>query len=283
MHARDILFHDRALIAVVKRPAVLTAPDRTSRPDALSAVRDHIQAAWNLKSLPWLAPAHRLDYAASGVLLFAKSSKSARVLALAHDERAIKKTYLAVVSGSPPSRSGEWSHILRKTSNTRRPRTVRIISNDRKRPLPQPRGHIDQDAKLAWRVVAQMRNLSLMEIDLITGRRHQIRSQFAHEGLPIVGDTLYGASASARNVRSSDWKMMNANEAIALHASNIDMPHPITQAQVVLSAAVPHLWTQAFGIALTNMANKRIKEIRAEGEAGNARRDGGHHNDEEMA
>ena len=255
------LFHDRHLIAVVKKPAVLTAPDRTSRPDALSAVRKFVQSSSELKSLPWLAPAHRLDYAASGILLFAKSSKSARCCMA--QQRAMRKRYLAVVNGSPPSGSGVWSHILRKTSDTRRARTVRIISDERPRP-PRPRGHIDQDAKLEWRVVAQARNLTLMEIHLITGRRHQIRAQCAYEGLPIIGDPLYGASAYARSSRSSDWKVMNENEAIALHASNIDMLHPITQNQLVLSTSVPNLWTQAFGVALIDMANQRIEEIRAE-------------------
>jgi 23S rRNA pseudouridine1911/1915/1917 synthase len=297
-----LLFQDRHLVAVAKPNGVLAMSDRTDRPCMQTTLREHLKSSLGLESLPWLAPVHRLDIPCSGVLLFARTSKAARRLSK-HFKRKkygssiFQKRYLAVVSGAPPEASGKMAHLLRKPADTSRPSRVHVsrrvvhppegVGGDAgSRPtgrsgsgLHNPwllrEGSVEQEAELLWRVVAQSddRRRSLVEVDLLTGRRHQIRAQFAFEGLPVVGDAQYGStylglqqrkrrrSGGKPSSSSSSWRVLEAAGAISLHASVLRVPHPISGCSITFTAPVPEVWRDAFGDGLCDIANTRVLEM----------------------
>jgi len=158
---------------------------------------------------------HRLDRPASGVVLMAKNPQAQAQLSEQFKARSINKKYLAVVKEAPPQKEGELVHFLAKN-----PRINKSFVTQEDHPNAKK-------SVLSYRLIGQSENYHLLEIDLITGRHHQIRAQLAAIGCPIKGDVKYG------------FKRKNKDRSIHLHAWSLGFEHPVSKEKVVLKADPP--------------------------------------------
>lgn len=178
----EVLYEDNHLIAVWKPAGLLTQGDATGDPNLMDEVKTYLKEAYQKPGNVFLGLLHRLDRPVQGVVLFAKTSKGASRLSAQIRERSIKKIYHALVEGTPPQPSGALIHYLVHDKNTN---TAHAYDT------PRPDA---QRAELSYRTLENHDNQTLLEIELGTGRHHQIRAQLAHIGCPIVGDVKYGAT-----------------------------------------------------------------------------------------
>ncbi len=171
---------------------------------------------------------HRLDRPATGVVVFAKTKTMVGSLGDQFKERQVSKTYLAVVKDMPKEPSGTLRHFLQKDGKTNR---TDVSDNEAAGDL----------SEMNYRVLAASDNYNLLEVQLITGRHHQIRAQLAAIGCPIKGDVKYGARRG------------NRDRSIHLHAWKLSFRHPVSGEQVELTAPLPDdpVWN-AFAAALAN-------------------------------
>ena len=193
---RDILYVDNHLLVVNKPAGMLVQGDSTGDLCLLEAARTWVGETYRKPGRVYLGLVHRLDRPASGVLVFARTSKAAARLSAQFRERQVQKTYWALVEGETLPEA-TLTHRME-----RREQSSRIVR----------RG--GQEARLHYRCVGVHQGTSLVEVDLETGRRHQIRLQLAHTGHPILGDRRYGTSREF--IRG----------AIALHARRLTLTHP---------------------------------------------------------
>lgn len=178
----QILFEDKHVIVVVKPPGMPCQPDPTKAPSLLEAVQAHLKAAGETNKTARLV--HRLDRPVGGVMVYAKTREAAGHLSAQFADGRVKKRYLAVVQGHPASDSGHLIHQLKVTPGN----VVEVTSEG-----------VGQKAELKYRVLeaAQMETpdvktpVALLDILLLTGRRHQIRVQLSASGMPILGDAKY--------------------------------------------------------------------------------------------
>lgn len=213
-----ILYEDRHCLAVAKPAAlVMQAPERADGSPTLEALlREYLAVRHDKAGTTYLGMPHRLDRPATGVVLFAKTSKAAQRLAEQFRERAVRKIYWAVVAGAVEPAEGVWEDRLQK--------------------LPgEPRVVVDEAgkyARLTYRRLCVLPHGTWLEIELDTGRTHQIRVQAATRGWPILGDAWYGATARF------------AEGAIALHARSLTFLHPIRFEPLTVVAPLPKSWGQ---------------------------------------
>ena len=180
----EILYEDNHLIAVFKPAGTLTQGDATGDPSMMDEVREHIRLRDRKPGNVFLGLVHRLDRPVSGVLLLAKTSKGASRIAAQIRNREVTKTYRALTQGQPPPGPGATlRHLLLAAAPGGSSRVVDAPEKDAK------------VAALEYRVLQRLPGMALLEIDLHTGRKHQIRAQLAHIGCPILGDVRYGATA----------------------------------------------------------------------------------------
>lgn len=175
-----ILHEDNHIIAVWKPAGVLSQQDEPGGDSMLERVRGFIKERDRKPGNVYLGLVHRLDRQVSGVFLLAKTSKAASRLSAQIRDRAVDKIYVALVEGSPPHDAGELAHFL--SSDVQR--------GTRVHDTPAPDRKL---ARLSYRVLRRWPDLAHLEIELDTGRKHQIRAQLAHIGCPILGDGRYGA------------------------------------------------------------------------------------------
>lgn len=222
-----VLYEDNHLLAVDKPAGLLVQADRTGDPDALALAKTYLKAVYAKPGDVYLGLVHRLDRPVSGVLLFARTSKAAGRLSDAFRSRRVTKRYLALVAGAPPA--GGWQtvsvHLAHGPTGT-----ARVVAPD----TPGA-----QAASLAWRTLAGDGRTALVEVDLHTGRKHQIRAQLAALGWPVLGDLRYGAVAPFADGR-----------AIALHAARLTVPHPTRGEDVTVVAPPPAPWRGRFEAAV---------------------------------
>ena len=190
-----ILYEDNHIIVVEKPVNILVQADITKDIDMLTLIKKNLKEKYNKPGNVYLGLVHRLDRPVGGVMVLAKTSKAAARLSEMIRNSSFKKTYLAVVCGNL-KRSGEF---------------VDNIVNDEFKVSIDASGKL---SKLKYQVVASTQNLSLVKINLITGRKHQIRAQFAYHGYPLWGDQKYNDNA-------------HSGEQIALWAVNIKFKHPV--------------------------------------------------------
>jgi len=176
-----VLYEDNHLIAVYKPAGVLVQGDASGDRTLMDDVKDYIKKKYNKPGDVFLGLLHRLDKPTSGIILFARTSKGASRLSTQFRNREIKKTYHALVEGKLEKTSGTLINYLRKNDAKYRMEVFDDETKDSKR------------AELDYTVVDVIRNNTLVKINLKTGRKHQIRAQFAHSGHPVVGDVKYGA------------------------------------------------------------------------------------------
>lgn len=213
-----ILYEDNHLLAVNKPADLLVQGDRTGDPTLLDLARAYLKHRYDKPGNVYLGLVHRLDRPVTGVVLFARTSKAASRLSRQFRAGTVVKFYLVVVEGAPEPAAGELSHELAGSGDARGVTRVSPSVFEG-----------SKSARLRYRVIGRAARRSLLEVELLTGRRHQIRAQLAAAGWPILGDRKYGARQPAP-------------PGIALHASRLEFAHPIGGAAVRLEAPLPPGW-----------------------------------------
>ena len=217
MSKLEILYEDNHLIVVEKKPNVLTQKDNTNDIDMLTLIKDYIKNKYNKPGTVYLGLVHRLDRPVGGIMVFAKTSKAASRLSKQITEGKIQKSYYAVVHGYLNVKEGTLKDKIEKTDN----KQVLLNTNNGK------------EAVLNYKIVAEKDSLSLVDIELITGRFHQIRVQFASRNHPLYGDQLYG---------KQDRKQ------IALYAYKLSFFHPVTKERLTFQKTPKGEIWDSFGL-----------------------------------
>ena len=214
----QVIFEDNHCLAILKAAGVLTMGDRTGDVSAVDLARDYLRTKYDKPGNVFVGVVHRLDRPVSGVLLFARTSKAAARLSEQFRKHTIRKVYHAIVEGRPPQRQGELVDWIVKSAESNVSRVVR-----------QGAGDGSKEARLAYRCLKSAAGVSLLEIDLQTGRSHQIRVQLSSRGMPICGDAKYGSQT-----RLDGW--------LALHAASLTFEHPTLHEPISVTAPHPANW-----------------------------------------
>ena len=216
-----VLFEDNHIIVINKESGEIVQGDKTGDAPLSDIVKAYLKEKYNKPGNVFLGVVHRLDRPVSGVVLFAKTSKALpRLNKLFAEHEKVKKTYWAIVANKPPQVSGTLTHWL-----TRNEKTNTAKAYDREVPH-------SKKAVLDYQLIDASERYFLLEIQLHTGRHHQIRCQLAKIGCPIKGDLKYGAPRS------------NPDGSISLHARKLELEHPVTHELLSITAPVPQdaLW-----------------------------------------
>ena len=220
----QVLYEDNHLIAVNKTGSDLVQGDETGDEPLSERVKAYIKEKYKKPGEVFLGVVHRLDRPVTGVVLFARTSKALSRMNKLFQEKDVRKIYWAIVPELPPQDEGRLKHFMLKDSN-----------KNKSYALPKQRPG-SKEGILDYRLISSTSNYHLLEVDLKTGRHHQIRSQLAKIGCPIKGDLKYGAPRS------------NPGGGVSLHARRMEFVHPVKQEKVKIEAPVPpndNLW-QAF-------------------------------------
>ena len=212
----NILFEDNHLIVINKLPSQIVQGDKTGDKPLSDLVKDYIKVKYKKSGEVFLGVVHRLDRPVSGAVIFARTSKSLTRINALIKNREIYKTYWAVVKNKPPKENDTLVHFLRR--DEARNKSFLTSENTKN----------SQQASLTYRLIGSSDNYFLLEIDLHTGRHHQIRAQLAGIGCPIKGDLKYGYPRS------------NSDGSIHLHARKLNFIHPVTQKPVSILASAPN-------------------------------------------
>lgn len=217
----EILYEDNSIL-VIRKPAGLAVQSaRVGQPDVVSELKSYlVKQSGVRRGEPYLAVIHRLDQPVEGVLVFAKEKNAAAVLTRQLSEGTLNKQYYAVLCGYPETSEGELVDYLRKVG------TVAEVVTGREKHFPDAKM-----AKLHYQILEKVDQpcaLSLADICIETGRFHQIRVQFAHVGLPLLGDIKYG-SAQAGEKEGGKPTTGNGNyRGVALCAYALAFEHPVS-------------------------------------------------------
>ena len=208
----NILYEDNHLIAVNKKSGDIIQADKTGDFPLSFFVKAYIKKKYKKKGEVYLGTIHRLDRPTSGVVLFAKTSKSLSRMNKLFKEKKIIKTYWAIVNNPPPQESGTLENYLQKNQKKNKSYTTKKEG---------------KYALLNYRVIKKLKNFIHLEIQPKTGRHHQIRVQLAHIGCIIKGDLKYGAKRS------------NKDSSIDLLAKKIEFIHPVKNIPIKIVAPIP--------------------------------------------
>ncbi len=218
----EVLYEDNHLLAVLKPAGLATMGLPGDQPTLLTVAKQWVKQRYAKPGNVYLGVMSRLDTPVTGVVLLARTSKAARRLTEQFRNRTVEKTYWALAEGAVRPASSEWVDWLFSDERHRR---VRVV--DPSRPGAK-------EARLAYRRLELLEGNSLLAVELQTGRKHQIRVQFARRGHPIVGDRKYGSRQAFP-------------AGIALHARRLVVAHPVGGEPVVLEAPLPSTWAN-FGV-----------------------------------
>ena len=220
LHNIKVLYEDNHIIAINKSNNDLVQSDQTGDIALIDKVKDYLKKKYSKPGNVYLGVTHRLDRPVSGVVLFAKTSKALSRLNQLFKEKDIYKTYWAIVKNPPEQPAGILQHYL-----------VRNRKKNKSYAYPSPQKEAKK-GELSYKQVASSNNYHLLEIQLHTGRHHQIRSQLSKIGSPIKGDLKYGFPRS------------NKNGGISLHARKISFIHPVKMEEITIIAEPPeeNLW-----------------------------------------
>lgn len=211
----SVLFEDNHLIIINKKPSQIVQGDQTGDMPLSDILKDYIKEVYKKPGEVFLGVVHRLDRPVSGAVIFARTSKALTRLNEKIKNREIQKTYWAVVKNKPSNESGTIVSYLRRDEA----KNKSFVSNS-----PKPNTQL---ASLSYKLVASSDNYFLLEIDLQTGRHHQIRAQLASIGCPIKGDLKYGYPRS------------NQDSSIHLHARKLKFIHPVSLNLIEITAPTP--------------------------------------------
>lgn len=222
----DVIYEDNHIIIVNKQSGEIVQGDKTGDRPLSDIVKDYIKEKYQKPGAVFLGVVHRLDRPVSGVVVFARTSKALTRLNKMFAEGEVHKTYWAIVEGRKEERGqriNEW-HVLEHWL-TRNEKQNKAYAYDHEVPHSKL-------ARLRYRLLAEGDRYSLLEVQLMTGRHHQIRCQLAALGSPIKGDLKYGAKRS------------NPDGSISLMARRVEFIHPVSKEPVSVEAPVPDdaLW-----------------------------------------
>ena len=210
------LHQDEHIVVINKAPGMLAQADRTGDPDVVSLLK--AQFAEESGRQPFVGLVHRLDRPASGLMVLGRTRAAAEHLNAQFRERSVDKRYLCIVEGRL-ERIGRWTDYLVKEG-----RSAQVVDPD------HPGA---KHAELSWQALAQADGRTLLQVQLHTGRSHQVRIQCASRGCPIQGDFRYGAA------RELD------GQNLALHSYRLAFEHPATHRVARFTAPPPPAWRQA--------------------------------------
>ena len=216
----DLLFEDNHLIAINKKPSQNVQADKTGDVSLDSIVREYIKIRYKLPGEIYQGIIHRIDRRVSGVVLFARTSEALASMNQLFREGQVRKTYWAITKKIPADESGRLEHYLKKNEK-----------QNKSYAYPEPVAG-SKLSILTYKVIGRSDRYYLLEIELHTGRHHQIRCQLASIGCPVRGDLKYGYPRS------------NEDGSISLHARSLAFIHPVTKEPVAITAPVPadKLW-----------------------------------------
>lgn len=217
----NILYEDNHILAVNKTTSEIVQGDKTGDEPLSESLKLYLKEKYNKPGEVFLGVTHRLDRPVSGVVLFARTSKALARLNDMFKNKEIEKTYWAIVQNKPKETEGRLEHFL-----------IRNEKQNKSYAYPTEKPN-SKKAVLTYKLIASSDRYHLLEINLETGRHHQIRCQLATIGCPIKGDLKYGAPRS------------NPNGGISLHARRIKFTHPVSKLPIDITAPVPEddkLW-----------------------------------------
>lgn len=211
----QILHEDNHIIVINKRVGDIVQGDKTGDKPLSEVVKEYIKEKYNKPGDVFLGVVHRLDRPTTGIIVFAKTSKALARLNESFKNRETQKTYWAVVKNNPPKEKDILVHFLKRNpKNNTSKAHIKEVPDSKK-------------ASLDYSIIKRLDNYVVLEINLHTGRHHQIRAQLAIIGCPIKGDLKYGFDRS------------NADGGIHLHARKLVLTHPVTKETLTFIANVP--------------------------------------------
>lgn len=221
-----VIYEDNHLIIVNKNSSEIVQGDKTGDIPLSDIVKQYLKEKYNKPGNVFVGVAHRLDRPVSGLVIFAKTSKALARLNEMFKNNEVKKTYWAIVKNCPKQEEGELTdYLVRNEKQNKSYAYDKETKNSKK-------------AVLHYKLLSHSENYYLLEIDLKTGRHHQIRCQLAKMGCPIKGDLKYGFPRS------------NPDGSISLHARKISFIHPVSKKLLEVEAPVPNdnLWSNLVNI-----------------------------------
>ena len=215
-----VIYEDNHIIVVNKTSSEIVQGDKTGDVPLSETVKEYIKEKYAKPGNVFLGVTHRLDRPVSGLVVFAKTSKALSRLNDMFRLGEVKKTYWAIVKNRPKELEGELAHwLVRNEKQNKSYAYEKEVPNSKK-------------AILRYKLIGHSQNYHLLEVDLQTGRHHQIRCQLAKMGCPIKGDLKYGSPRS------------NPDGSICLHARRVTFVHPVSKELIDLVAPLPsgNLW-----------------------------------------
>lgn len=211
---KNILYEDEAILVAYKPAGIATQTSRVGQQDMVSELKNYL--ATKEKREPYLGLVHRLDQPVSGVLVFAKNKNAASSLSTQITNGVMKKYYYALIYGVPINEKGQFVDYLYKDGRENLSFIVDETFPDGKKAV------LNYQHETTLMVLENNEEVSLMQIELITGRHHQIRAQMSHAGMPLLGDSKYGSA------KSKELSRMIGCKNVALCAYKISLKHPVT-------------------------------------------------------
>lgn len=211
----QVLYEDNHLIIINKQVGDIVQGDKTGNTPLSEIVKEYIKIKYQKPGNVFLGVIHRIDRPTSGIVIFARTSKALERLNEMLREKKIEKTYWAVVKNSPPKEADTLINYLIKNPKNNKSTSYNTEIKDSKK------------AVLHYQLIKKLNNYNLLEINLETGRHHQIRCQLATIGSPIKGDLKYGFPRS------------NQDGGIHLHARKVDFSHPVSKEKISIIASLP--------------------------------------------
>ena len=217
----EVIYEDNHIIIVRKEAGEIVQGDKTGDIPLSEVVKAYIKEKYGKPGNVFVGVPHRLDRPVSGIVVLARTSKALSRLSEMFRTGEVKKTYWAIVKNMPPKSEDELVHYL-----VRNEKQNKSYAYDKEAPD-------SKKAILHYKLIGKSDNYYLLEVDLKTGRHHQIRCQLAKIGCPIKGDLKYGAERS------------NPDGSICLHARKVSFLHPVKKVMIEAEAVVPQtsLWT----------------------------------------
>ncbi|MFT6748779.1 MAG: 23S rRNA pseudouridine1911/1915/1917 synthase [Flavobacterium sp.] len=216
----QVLFEDNHIIAVNKRVGDIVQGDKTGDTPLSEIVKQYLKQKYEKPGEVFLGVVHRLDRPTTGIVIFARTTKALTRLNSLFKNRETQKTYWAIVKNKPEDEKNTLIHYLKRNEKNNSSKAhIKEVPNS-------------QLASLDYQIIASLNNYFVLEINLHTGRHHQIRAQLSAINSPIKGDLKYGFDRS------------NTDGGIHLHARKLELIHPVTKSDLIIIAPTPNdvLW-----------------------------------------
>ena len=207
-----VIYEDNHLLVVIKPVNVPVCLDESDDDNVLDMLKKYLKEKYNKPGNVYLGLVHRLDRPVGGVMVFAKTSKAASRLGKQVQNHVLKKKYTAVVCGNINDKGNFIDKLLKNEKLN-----ISCVNNHGK------------EAKLSYEKIKSVKDMSLVRIDLETGRSHQIRVQFSYHGYPLYGDQKYN-------------KKSKAGEQLALWATSLTFEHPVTKEILTFKSDIPNVY-----------------------------------------